>query len=42
MRERRVLVKGFAAQYRKADKQEKGRKLDRYVKAANYRRHCAA
>lgn len=42
MRERRVLAKGFAAQYRKADKREKGRILDRFVKATNYHRHYAA
>ena len=40
--EGRVLVKSFAAQYRKTGKSEKGRILDRFVKATNYHRHYAA
>lgn len=36
MRERRVLVRAFAGQYGKASKSEKGRILDRFVKATNY------
>ena len=35
MRDRWVLVKAFATQYRKADKSGKGRILDRFVKATN-------
>ena len=35
MRGRRVLVMAFAVQYRKADKLDKGRILDRFVKATN-------
>ena len=36
MRERRVLVKAFAAQYRRATKQEKGEILERFVEASDY------
>lgn len=42
MRERWVLVKAFAAEYRKARKKEKGGILDRFVKASGYLRRYAA
>jgi hypothetical protein len=42
MRERRVLVKAFAAEYRKGRKKEKGGILDRFVEAAGYARRYAA
>ena len=42
MKERRVLVKAFAAQYRQASKKEKGVILDRFVEATEYQRHYAA
>jgi hypothetical protein len=42
MRERRVLVKAFAADYRKACKKEKGELLHRFVHATGYGRRYAA
>ena len=42
MSERRVWVKAFAAQYRKATKKEKGAILDRFIEATGYKRHYAA
>lgn len=42
MKEGRTLVKGFAGQYRKASKKEKGTILDRFIEAAAYQRHYAA
>lgn len=38
MRERRVFVKAFSGEYRKASKKEKGAILDRFVKATDYHR----
>lgn len=42
MRERRVLVKAFAGEYRKGGKKEKGAILKRFVKASGYVRRYAA
>ncbi|MDA2931177.1 hypothetical protein MYX84_14740 [Acidobacteria bacterium AH-259-O06] len=42
MRERRVLVKAFAGEYRKGGKKEKGAILERFVKASGYVRRYAA
>ncbi|MBI4444998.1 MAG: hypothetical protein HY645_03735 [Acidobacteria bacterium] len=42
MRERRVLAKAFAAEYRRARKKGKGAILDQFVEATGYRRHYAA
>ena len=42
MKERRTLVKGFAVQYRKASKKEKGAILDRFIEATEYQRHYGA
>ena len=42
MKERWTLVKGFAGQYRKASKKEKGAILDRFIEATEYERHYAA
>jgi hypothetical protein len=42
MRERRVLVKAFAAEYRRVRKKRKGAILDRFVEATGYKRHYAA
>ena len=42
MKERGTWVKGFAAQYRKASKKEKGAILDRFIEATAYQRHYAA
>ena len=42
MRERRVLVKAFAAHNPKAIKKEKGVILGRFVQATKYHRHYAA
>lgn len=42
MKERRVLVKAFAGEYRRATKKEKGEILDRFVVATGYQRRYAA
>ena len=42
MGERRVLVKAFAAEYRRVRKKRKGEILDRFVEATGYERHYAA
>ena len=42
MGERRVLVKAFAAEYRRVRKKRKGEILDRFVEATGYERHFAA
>ena len=42
MKERRVMVKAFAGQYRKVTKKEKGTILDRFMEATGYQRHYAA
>lgn len=42
MRERKVVTKAMAEQYRRATKREKGRLLDQLVEATGYNRHYAA
>jgi hypothetical protein len=42
MGERRVLVRAFAAEYRKVRKKQKGSMLDQFVEATGYGRHYAA
>jgi len=42
MAERRVLVKVFAAEYRRVRKKQKGLILDQFVEATGYERHYAA
>ena len=42
MAERRVLVKAFAAEYRRVRKKQKGFILDQLVEATGYERHYAA
>jgi hypothetical protein len=42
MAERRVLVKAFAGEYRRAGKKQKGTILDQLEEATGYERHYAA
>ena len=42
MAERRVLVRGMAARYRRSGKKEKGRMLDELVEVTGYQRSYAA
>ncbi|MGH9338119.1 MAG: hypothetical protein ACRD1R_00655, partial [Acidobacteriota bacterium] len=42
MKERRIVMKGFGEQYRRASKKEKGRVLEQVMEATGYCRRYAA